>query len=349
MQPRIAIFLIILTALFGSACSEVAPDDARLIINIEACDILPATKFIGSHYGDESLSKGIKGLDILVFNSSTGELEKHVRIADAWDRTKGVPVSGYITKRRFSVNITEGRKDVLVIANSQHTVEQLDNYYRGGSTILYSDLSYEFPGFFTMYGYKSSVDVTSNTSIFLPLSRIVSRVTINKMVNSSQRDFNHIMLTFSNCCGNTAITRSGTLQGDNKNLWNNGRVDASNNKIFESQRELGELSFVTNNHLYQFPPSSLKKGKSFDDKIYFFMYPRSSASKSVKLTIECGASRKLNYYYLNFKTIEANTSYNIASLSISSDGSNNIVDGASTATKSDDNGWINCDLGEIVL
>jgi hypothetical protein len=346
MKPRIAI--IILAAIIAAACSDIEPEGAVLTIKLETDDMTTDTKLMGSRYGNETLAKNIKGLDILVFNYSTKALEKHVRIADAWNRSTGLPVSAKITRTSFSVNIPEGKKDVLVIANSQHTAEQLDDYYNGSSSVLYSDLAYEFPELFTMYGFKSGVTISGNTSTSVSLSRIVARIVVNQIRNSTSSDMDYFKLTFSNCCGYTAITKSGTLQGDTRNLWNNQTVSGHSDAVFKSQKDASETSFVTSNQLYQFPSALIYRGSTYTNKIYFFMYPRSSSTSQVNLNIECGVAYDICRYNITFRTIAANTSYNINSLVVSSSGSNQSISSAGP-TKAGEDGWNNCDLGDIVL
>lgn len=317
MNNKVKILVISVLCLSLCGCSKLEPDtgEGNSVLTVRVAtpsDDVPLTKSQGSMFINESLCSTIRSIDILVFDYTTNNLEKHQRYSDAWNRTTNLPANTTLSDRNFSINVSEGMKKIIVIANSQHTVQEIFNYYSGATSTCPSLLEKEFPGVYTMYGMTASaLSVSGNTAVSIALSRLVSRIAINS-ITSTFTNGSNVRLYLSTACGSATITPSGI-----ESSVNEGTISGSGTSLGLS---IVGSSYNNNNHL-SCNIGNLTANSTYSTPIYFYGYPRASgATGKVKLYLSGQFNYSIYFYPVQFNSINPNTSYIIGNLTISKSG-----------------------------
>ncbi|MCK9626596.1 MAG: fimbrial protein [Bacteroidales bacterium] len=318
------ITLTTLSILAGCNDLQIQPEhktiDAILSVKVNTSEI--ETKLTGQDFSDTTKINTIRSIDLIVFDYDSGAFEKHIRFGDAWNRISNMPSSTIITDNIFSINVSEGKKKIIVIANSQNTEKEIIEYYRDDvacTSVLYK----EYPGLYTMYGMTTQeINVSGRTSVTIALSRLVSRIIINSIkVNYGDASFTDVYTI--NCCAKAIIGKNG-IESNTILLWNKSDYRSSDN--YEG-RLIGDVitghDYMKNNHT-RYYIGEIKKGDTFSTPIYLYCYPMPTSpfiQKKMELIINAVFSHSRKYYPIVFNKVDSNTSYEIGSITLSSFGS----------------------------
>ncbi|MDD2595364.1 MAG: hypothetical protein PHD11_06050 [Bacteroidales bacterium] len=315
IHNTLTIILLLVIGILTEACTKY--DDATLNINLAVSHNyavqMPDTKLSGSNFTNTELCSTIRSLDILIFDSNS-RLEKHQRISDAWNRSTGYPVTTSITDRTISINSHEGIKTILIIANSQHTEQEIYNFYSGKSSSCVSNIEKEYPGIYTMYGI-STVSVSGNTNVSVELNKLVSRIVI-KSIKMTYRGIAYLSANMSSICGYATIRPSG-VDVDASNLWSSYSITLAGTEL--GNYILGSGNYTYNTHL-GCNIGYLEKGATYSTPVYFYCYPTSSTDVKTKLILSGQIEYTPTFYPIQFNTLEANTSYEIDCIDLTSNG-----------------------------
>lgn len=301
----------------------------------------PPTKSAGSTFSNNTLCNTIRSIDVIVFDYPSGTFEKIQRFSDAWNRSTNLPSSTTISNRTFTININEGLKEIIVIANSQHTKQELSDYYSGVSSQCKCLIEKEFPGVYTMYGKSSApITISGNTSTSISISKLVSRIIVNSIKNS-YRDASNVNVYLTSACGSTTITSNGIVSENGASLSQEG--------IALGKSIVGN-SYTNNNHL-SCRIGTLYKGNSYSGPIYLYCYPKNTGG--TKLMISGQFMYTITFFPIEFRSLVQNTSYVIDIIDITRAGNPvdadlplYYIDMAPTKSK---NGENICKIDKIVL
>ena len=210
---------------------------------------------------------------------------------------------------------TVGSKDIIAVVNAPEIPGVKTK------SALESKVSYlkdNAPKSFVMYGSKSETVSSASGTVTIPVTRLVSRISIKKITNRlelSQYESSKFLVKkiyIVNAAGDRLYTGSYA-----PTLWHNrGKCESQGD--LPSLLSSGELGDVTIQH-----------GKSYETPHYFYCYPNpteedssSSASPAyTRLVVEVSIDGKIYYYPVSIKGVQSNYTYNISELIITRLGS----------------------------
>lgn len=317
-------------------------EDSVLTIKINNMPPSAQTKLIGAELDNTQLCQTIRGLDIFVFDYDTERLENYERYSDAW---KGggafVNTNSVITQREFELSVKRGRKKIVIIANSQHTQNELFSYFGSfrdqTNTPPKSFIYKEYPGAYTLYWVSDgAVEIgEGGAHVSAELSRVVSRLVIRSFYSASNTS---LTMKLENYCQYVSVTTNGVerdiiaLGVSPLPLYYGTGVFAQDNSA---------------NHGMVQAQVSLNANIVNSTAEFLFFYPRMAGDNygGQKTTLKITGNGRT--HSIVFNEIAENTSYEIDRLTINSTGGQYTISQIAT-TKSTDS-WNVASLGTVEL
>ncbi len=242
-----------------------------------------STKLADSFLSDAENT--VRSLDLFIFDANTDTLELHKRFGNAWNGDEPLDSIIDLQSLNLEYNIKAGNKDLLFIANSQHSEEKIEQYYRGEIDSLPYYITKEAPSYYTMFAHYNDMAIYGEYNLDIELQYLVSRIVINSWAQSASMSYYYVFL--KNCCASVEITKSG-ISSNNSSYWHKS--------YYENEKFIGvpwgeyELAYNSQNYI------NLILGIAQKSQLYF--YPNTSDTPTVFL-----ATAKKMYggeYYLPF-------------------------------------------------
>ena len=299
----IAAFLL-LAAASGCSKENIAPDSSwQEVFPIEISIPQPAVK--ASPAPDETK---VNSLQIYVFRSNGG-LEAY----------------GKAMSSKVVTQCTSGPKVIVALANAP---DIRDARTKAELDARISDLKANSPGSFVMYGTVSREVSASSGTITIPVTRMVARVSIQKITNrldlpqyaGSSIQIRRIYLV--NAAGNM---KYGDTSYDVKSV----KADAFTPTVWYNTGACkgdGDLPALLNSR--ELSSATASPSAPYTVAHYFYCYPNPTATDSqtgtaryTRLVVEVSIDGRLCYYPISIPGIKNNHTYNISELVITHIGS----------------------------
>lgn len=282
---------VAVAALLASSCilehtcsdDDILKETINLRVLIKSCSSTTKSTTITAE-NEAAVNK----LQVLVF-SSNGTLDAYAKVEN---------------QDSLSLECLSGQKSIYAIVNGP----DLDYIkYKDDLLTLPSYLSDNYTDSFVMWGTKT-MTLSKSTSVSIPISRIVSKVTLSKITRdmSSTPAFRDSDLVIENIY---MINVPGNfyLSGDVPSIWCNPSFNNYSCKDF----------------LVDKVATALPDGESLDQKHTFYVYPNltekdtdssSWSPRHTRLVVEVKLDGEVYYYPVTLPEIESNKVYNISEL-----------------------------------
>lgn len=273
-------------------------------VTVDVAGIIPQTRATSGVSAENEAKVGT--LQLFVFDSA-GDIETYQKGA----------------VKTFTMNITTGKKDFIVLANcpdlgSTPTKAQL--------LAQTSKLENNTTSSFEMVGSKST-EITGKTSVSIEIKRIVSKVSIAKITPAftspylAGMEFKILGVYLTNVVGSNNYAMNAT----SFTWFNKLQKDSSNPAAAITQDAVSQV--ITSSSPYTVAHS-------------FYCYPNPTTADSqnatwserhTRLIVEASLGGKVCYYSVVLPVIERNKTYTVTNLTISKRGSDNPWDDIETA------------------
>lgn len=248
----------------------------------------------------------VASIQIYVFRSN-GDLETY----------------GKGTSNSLVTQCTSGSKTIVALANAPDITDVLTKTALDAKV---SGLKDNSPGAFVMYGAVTRDVSTKVSAVTVPVTRLVARVSIQKITNSlelpnlAQTDIKINRIYLVNVAGDMKYT-------DAEYEETLSRQSAYSPSVWYNKGECkndGDLPALLNSKALA--SASASHSAPYSTAHYFYCYPNpstddSGSSKCTRLVVEVTIGGKMYYYPLSIPGIKNNHTYNISELVIKHIGS----------------------------
>lgn len=267
-----------------AACNEPLPslsetdgDAVELEVNLPVA----LTKVAG-----ESVDDDITTLQVFVFDD-LGNLEAY----------------GYKYADALSLKCIPGKKTVAALVNAP-LIPSIASYSQLTATV--SQLSSNIIGGLVMEG-EIDVELTTSQKVVVPVSRLVAKVTLNKIENAFELDYHKAKEFVLNSVYLINVA------GDKKYL----SKESPQTWINKSQNEFSDLEYLYDS----LKETQLEYGNEYSTKHYFYCYPNPTqednndqewSPRYTRLVVEATLGGEKCYYPVTLPKVEQNTAYEIS-------------------------------------
>lgn len=286
-----------------SLCTE-EYNEATLCISLGLGE--QTTKAVTPYNNSMTYEKQVNSVQILIFDNN--KLNSYL---NAGTNTSGI-----------SIKTTKGSKEVWAIVNGPDlsgisTLSEIQN-----QVVMLGDNSTEASKGFVMSGSKSCNLSTSSASATIPVSRLVSRIALQKITNSLPEAYGNLTVSklfLANVVGNTTLSGDASI-----NTWYNkmGRTDTatSSSQIIDGSSYPASCPELT----YKYAGAIITNGESRTLETPYLLYCNPNNTKTdyngwstvftarkTRLIVCASVGGSIYYYPVTIDTPGRNCTYTI--------------------------------------